>query len=808
MSRPKSIIFPAAGLHRAFAYQAQPPYTCADALNVRTIGTESARARGGSRPGMLKAHTQQSINDNWNGAPQNLNTVRPAAGLNEVEFSDHFDGLVVGSPLYTPPWSYCSTSMRVIGASYVGLPVGPYLEALALINPYISFDKTQQYKVGILMAPVGSQYVPSTRHIFIRCPVINAAMIPNKGTRITLEITSGLSYTLTARDYVTAVSSSISTYSGTLPGHQPVWVEAVVVNNSTYHVYVNNALVLTKTFGTNTEGGNCVGFGVEPVFGTGYNAIDQFNFNYRLQTKNLDLAKSYLTCLSLGSLYREEPNRLSMNRCAHENSIINGYSTIETTEWGGRLWIADHSHVLNSSPNGTISNSAGGDGRILSVLGKTFNGSGINVTRDTVVIKNTGFNGRVTPGCYSIAEVASNYIRLGNDFSAVDDSGIEFEVRSSAKVYNPLTDRLTQWFAPVPCPLITTYRDRIVLAGYPPHVFYMSRAGDPNDFNFGADPNDPGRAIGGTTGEAGKIGKPITALASFADDFLLVGCENELWVIHGDLALGGVMLSLSNEVGIIGPRAWCRTPSGSIVFMSNNGIYQLAPGGGNRPQKLSDRIPKELRTYSPSVTLAWDSTGATPSTYGIQIFTGYEFPVAGERLMPNGWYYDIKNDAFWPFYCDYHRYPNAMCQHSIVNKPGLSLALAFSDGYIRHFSDSASLDDGVPYPSRVLLGPFKEGSTLLDSIFDKMIAVVGENSGQVEWRIYSGPSAESAYDKYLAGTHSRQGCWLPGRNKIDIPRVRGVAHYLEIKHREPPGTRWELDEIIGFFEVKDIYRPL
>lgn len=53
--RPKTLIFPVGGLNRRFAYQAQPPFTCADALNVRSDGAVEGRARGGSRPGMVKA---------------------------------------------------------------------------------------------------------------------------------------------------------------------------------------------------------------------------------------------------------------------------------------------------------------------------------------------------------------------------------------------------------------------------------------------------------------------------------------------------------------------------------------------------------------------------------------------------------------------------------------------------------------------------------------------------------------------------------------------------------------------------------
>lgn len=51
--------FPLRGLHRSFAYVAQPPTTSPNALNVRPDGNIEQRARGGSRPGLQRAYAQQ-----------------------------------------------------------------------------------------------------------------------------------------------------------------------------------------------------------------------------------------------------------------------------------------------------------------------------------------------------------------------------------------------------------------------------------------------------------------------------------------------------------------------------------------------------------------------------------------------------------------------------------------------------------------------------------------------------------------------------------------------------------------------------
>jgi hypothetical protein len=48
------ITFPAGGIDKSTGFHQQPPYTAADALNVRTIDVFANRARGGSRPGWTK----------------------------------------------------------------------------------------------------------------------------------------------------------------------------------------------------------------------------------------------------------------------------------------------------------------------------------------------------------------------------------------------------------------------------------------------------------------------------------------------------------------------------------------------------------------------------------------------------------------------------------------------------------------------------------------------------------------------------------------------------------------------------------
>jgi len=53
------IPFPFAGLHEGMAAEKQPPTTSPQLNNVRPYDVEEGRARGGQRPGLVKAYDTQ-----------------------------------------------------------------------------------------------------------------------------------------------------------------------------------------------------------------------------------------------------------------------------------------------------------------------------------------------------------------------------------------------------------------------------------------------------------------------------------------------------------------------------------------------------------------------------------------------------------------------------------------------------------------------------------------------------------------------------------------------------------------------------
>lgn len=60
-SRQLELRAPERGLHRAFAIQSQPPYSTIDCLNFSFRDTSEGRRRGGSRPGMVKLQSGETV---------------------------------------------------------------------------------------------------------------------------------------------------------------------------------------------------------------------------------------------------------------------------------------------------------------------------------------------------------------------------------------------------------------------------------------------------------------------------------------------------------------------------------------------------------------------------------------------------------------------------------------------------------------------------------------------------------------------------------------------------------------------------
>jgi len=189
---------------------------------------------------------------------------------------------------------------------------------------------------------------------------------------------------------------------------------------------------------------------------------------------------------------------------------------------------------------------------------------------------------------------AMTTIGTSGAYNLVEHEGRIFIADTTLRVYDPrlgTVDDITT--APSNQPLIASYLGRIVLSGED-HNYYMSRMGDPTDWDFGDDGNDVGRAVAGVTGDSGVIGDNVTCVRGFGDKAQIIASADSVWVYHGD-PNAGKRICLSKDVGIIDQAAIDILDDGTAFFLSRRGVYTVNVLGSSPAEPFSKhRIPEEL----------------------------------------------------------------------------------------------------------------------------------------------------------------------------------------------------------------------
>lgn len=342
-------------------------------------------------------------------------------------------------------------------------------------------------------------------------------------------------------------------------------------------------------------------------------------------------------------------------------------------------------------------------------------------------------------------------------------------------VFDYATGLITTWTAtagtvPTMCSMACSYRDRVVLAGDSanPHMWYMSRSGDPRDWDYAADDGDMLRAVSGLSADAGQTGQPITALIPWHDDLLVMGCPSSIWVLRGDPAAGGSMDAASQAVGIHSMGAWALTPENVIVFLGYDGLYGMPVGG--QPQNLSAvGLPLELRGDAIGdaiVSMSWDGYNR-----GVWIFV-----TDPDSSGSYSWFFDWPRKSFWRC-ATVEGYAPHMAIPSLggSGRPNGVIMLS-GDGNIRHFDRSALTDDGEDIESYVMLGPMALGDGFSDGILTMLRGALDASSGAVDWSLRVAQTSEAAANMLSAPFAS--GAWTAGVSYLERPRARGQAWTL------------------------------
>jgi hypothetical protein len=413
----------------------------------------------------------------------------------------------------------------------------------------------------------------------------------------------------------------------------------------------------------------------------------------------------------------------------------------------------------------------------------------------TVQILNQGAGGTFVAGNYKISSVVGPTITLlsgPNTTGSVPITNIEYSINRPAKIYDPKADTLTileaeagKGLIPVDHPLVTVYRDRVVWAGAPsaPTDILMSRMGNYQDYDYTATDSAGAYAIVATA-DAGRTPEPVVAMIPHSDECIIFGCLQSLWILRGDPGFGGAVDNISYNIGMVGARAWCRTPTGEICFLGQDGLYLMPAGCHGIPSSLSsERIPNELRCLDPSnatVTLIWSLMDR-----GVHIL------VTRESGTGKYFWFDWETKAFWEEAYQSDHEPFSAIQHYSPAGDCDRVYFGGRDGRIRAFDPEGDVDDGgTEIASHIVLGPFRVGSNdYIEGLIAELTGALAAGSGAVDWEI----RAEDTHNKAVKSSNIlASGTWnRVGLQYKALPRVRGFAATVRLSNSQT--KRWALE---------------
>jgi hypothetical protein len=324
--------------------------------------------------------------------------------------------------------------------------------------------------------------------------------------------------------------------------------------------------------------------------------------------------------------------------------------------------------------------------------------------------------------------------------------------------------------------LLESWRGRLVIGRTEddPHNVYMSRVGDPFDWDeFPADP-DSLEAVSFGQSRVGLSPDIVNALIPYNDDLMVIGGDHTIQRLTGDPGFGGQLDLVSDVTGIAYGRAWCKDPDGRLFFFgSKGGVFVMVPGG--IPERITrDSIERRLSDFdlgAYSIRLVWNYRAEGLHVFAVPLTS----PSLGIAPALGAWFMD-KNGAWWED--SFARTNESPASVAVLDGdlPGdRVLLLGGQDGYLRFWDEVAVNDDGQRIDSYVLLGPLAPASTTQQVKFLRPQVTLGAYQSGCDFEWFSSDTAE------LPGSPLASGKVGPGMNPTLPVRTRGSAVWLRLR---------------------------
>jgi hypothetical protein len=668
----------------------------------------------------------------------------------------------------------------------------------AVLSEEIDINTSKVYSVEALIVPWAGSFAGNYR-LYLRLD--DVPDITQNGVIIELVANDSTgSYSGTVTSIFNGGAPTVQTLTGGSLGTSiPAWLSATV-DGDAITVYWDGISIFSGTVDSQT--GFNVGFGMDCTVAGLLALVNVFRVQY-FSTGTVNQLRSMLIASAEGNLFYESTyGRLTQVSTA---LTLNDGVQLTATQDGQKLYIADFGDVVSKNitgaVNGTVSTGSVNGTALTDANVSDWTTLGILPDDMVVVVSNP--LGTAVAGTYKINTVSAGSVTLSSSAST-NASSVSYRIERAPKIYDPLLNTLsiltaTTGQVPSGCPLICRYLDRIVLAGQEiaPHVWYMARVSTPTDWDYSQSAlGDVSSAVAGTASAAGVPGEAITALVAHSDDYLIIGCRNSLWKMIGDPANGGVLVNLSHAIGIVGAKAWCLMPDGSMLFLSMDGLYALDAVGDAYPVSVSrETLPKEFDNFDPdkdTVSMEYDIKAGGVHIFITPIFSDESLHFFLDTGIDTSKSYGVVSTTarrtFWPFTLISDHEPTATCTLQSTTIEDSGVILGGRDGFLRKFSDLADTDCGSTFDSYVVIGPIALNSDNKTGTVLSMDAVFASVSGDVDWSLSPSPTFEGS----VTAATSDQGTWTAGLNATVYPACSGQAFTLTVSG---DGLKWAMEQV-------------
>lgn len=706
--------FPVLGENRRHAHGRSPDLTSVRVVNVRGDDTEERRIRGGVRPGMAKYFPQDM------GGKIQLSDQIDYTILNAQTIVDYdFEGVAMESTWSASFEELITVEDGIAKAGYLNDGADSFSDAIH--DQITTYDIYRPYTATYCI--VGATHLQGSDNSSIRFffGADSSGDYESDGFFLHLKFTNATPGTTLPTQHQWELESVEA--SSPVDSDSPVSVVQGINEDSIIKVTVDGKNVKGYVDGIETYNftmtanvfDNYFGFELKDVGSSG-GTIDWGLGEFKLLYVDAEdaepfTARRFLSVSDGGLWIEDEISQLVLDTSA---AGLNPFKQLQGINHLSKYYIADFGDQQVENSDGTID--AGAPGNDFDVSGENF-AANYNIDTDDHVIELYNVTGDVIAGIYPITTVGTTNLVLGDKATKATNLGgnCSYRIERGPKVYDPAlaagsrlvafvsTDAVLFGTPPLGCRSIVRYRDRLTLGEslHESHLWFQSRNGVPNDFQYFPSANDVGKAVAGQNSEAGAIGAPITALMPHSDDYLLFGCADSLWVLRGDASYGGQIDNLSRGIGVISRDAYCYGPKAELIFLSRDGIYAMANGVAGTPESISrEKMPQELTNIDVNayhVSMEYD-----PQSRGVHIMVT-PFDTADSS---SHFYLSWETQAFWSV-----RHINsghdtfAMHNYTAQNLSQSNVLLGGRDGYIRKFDETTMLDDGSEIKSFAVLGP-------------------------------------------------------------------------------------------------------